>query len=116
MAETYRGGASRLGSGTGMGSPAYGMDDQRRAISPDYDEDLEGYDYDQWGDYDERQRTRTGLALDDGIILLGILLGGTAGYMIASSVRTDQVGSKARRRFGRSGDSQYSGHRDQRRS
>jgi hypothetical protein len=111
MAQTYGAGGSQTDTGMGARSPSYGRDYAARTASPDYDDDLRSYEYDRWSNRAERPRTLTGLALDDMIVLLGIVLGGTAGYMIASSVNTDRVGSEARRRLRRSESAASSRHR-----
>jgi PRC-barrel domain len=57
----------------------------------------------RWDDYDERRRRRTtDLFFEDSMVLLGILLGGAAGYMAASSVRGANWSSRSRQASGRS--------------
>lgn len=98
MVDTYRTGSSQ--SDMGGQSRPYGSAAQSRAAWPDYAD--ESHDYDTQSDRHARRNIRTGLALEDSIVLLGIVLGGVGGYLVASSVRTDQSNRSSGRFFGRS--------------
>jgi len=111
MVETYRTGSTQETTGAAPRSYAAESPDE-----PAYQShDVEDRGHDRWSDYGERREGRTGrLFLEDSIVLLGILLGGAAGYMAATTVRgSDWSSSRMRRSSGGMGLDRYSGRRDQ---
>ena len=74
----------------------------RRAEARIHPDDVEARRAGRWEDYDERRRRRTAnLFFEDSIVLLGILLGGAAGYMAASTVRGSDWSRRSRQASGR---------------
>ena len=84
MAEPHQSG-TYAPAGTAPRYGRAGMEDSAtyaasRPVDPDYDE---------WRAYESRRdHRRSGLLMEDGVILLGILLGGVAGYLGAEALRT----------------------------
>lgn len=94
MVDTYRADSSREGSGAE--SRSYGSEASSRAGDPSYDMRARSYDR---SDYEERRRRRSAnLFFEDSMVLLGILLGGAAGYMAATTVRGSDWSSNRTRR------------------
>jgi sporulation protein YlmC with PRC-barrel domain len=115
MAQTFRDSSSRTDAGFGARSSS-SRGYPAGTMPPDYDEDFRSYEHDRRRSPSERPRTLTGLALDDVIILLGIVIGGTAGYMAASSVNSDRVGRRAWSKLRGSGSQARMRHQDRRQS
>lgn len=107
MVETYHAGSSQQGS-----RDKTGINSARGSSSPGY----RAHDVDVRGDarrdiYDEyRRRRRADLFYEDSMILLGILLGGTAGYVAATTVfRTSWSSNSTRSPFVRGSTNRYFG-------
>jgi hypothetical protein len=104
MAETNRTGTFQEVPGGASRSTYAGA--SSRATYPPRDVETRGSE--RRIDYDERRRRRTAnLFLEDSIVLLGVLLGGAAGYMAASTVRGSDWSSRSRRVSGRGDSSRY---------
>jgi hypothetical protein len=101
MVETYRAGSSQGGSGAE--SPSYRDEASRRPAYPAHA--VETHVDARRNIYDERRsRRRADLLYEDSIVLLGILLGGAAGYMAATTIRgTSWSSNPAPRPSGRGG-------------
>lgn len=95
MVETYRAGSSQEGSGP---EPRSDRDEvSRRPTYPTHDVDTRVDP--RRNIYDERRsRRRADLLYEDSIVLLGILLGGAAGYMAATTIRGTSWSSNPSRR------------------
>src|SRR5215207_6325826 len=102
MVDTYRTGSSQEDTGSQSYRTA-----QSRATYPTHDAARR---YDRRSDYNERRGNRIGnLLLEDSIVLLGILVGGAAGYMAATTVRGSKwSGSRTRRSFESAGMDRHS--------
>jgi hypothetical protein len=111
MVETNRTGNFQEGSGATSRSSRVGTPSRGAYPTPD----AEARGSERWGDYDERRRRRRAdLFFEDSIVLLGILLGGAAGYMAASTVRGSDWGrSRTRRSSGRADGNRYFGQQGQ---
>jgi hypothetical protein len=91
MVDTYRTGSSQEDTGSQSYRTA-----QSRATYPTHDAARR---YDRRSDYNERRGNRIGnLLLEDSIVLLGILVGGAAGYMAATTVRGSKWSDNRTRR------------------
>jgi hypothetical protein len=95
MVETYRAGSSQGGSAAEPSS--YRDEATRRHADPTYGVDTRGDA--RRNIYDERRRRQTAdLFFEDSVVVLGILLGGTIGYIAASTVRKPDWRSRQTRR------------------
>jgi hypothetical protein len=111
MADIYRSGSSR--GETGAGSGAYRAPGASRADYPTYDAGSRATEWDDLEeDYDRRSM---GSRVDDLVPVLGIVLGGAVGYMLATMVTGDSSRSGQGSTFSGSSGRGYSSTTDARR-
>jgi len=107
MTETYRTGSSQDDFGAEPGRYGTGAADSSAYPASD----VEDRGYAQRYDDDERRRRRTAdLFFEDSMVMLGILVGGTIGYIAATTVRKPSwSGGRSRETRGKGGLGRYFG-------